>query len=105
MALRALAAILGDLIFFCLPRRHRLVSSNLHHAFPDKPAAWHRSLGRESCRRIIETGLLSLVTPFLTENRYREIVGASPELLAAFARHRDDPAATLICSPHLSYWE
>src|SRR5687767_11791988 len=99
--LRAVAAGLGDFMFFCVPRRRHLILSNLHHAFPEKPLAWHRRMGRESCRRLIETGLLSLATPFLDERRYRRIVAASPELLAAFARHRDEPAATLICSPHL----
>ncbi len=105
LVLRVFAAVFGDFIFYCLPRRRRLVLSNLHHAFPEKPMAWHRSIGRESCRRLIETGLLSLATPFLTRERYARIVEASPGLLAAFARHRDAPAATLICSPHLSYWE
>jgi len=33
------------------------------------------------------------------------MVCAAPELLEAFARHRSDPAATLICSPHIAYWE
>ena len=103
--LRALSAALGDFLFFCLPRRRRLVLSNLHHAFPAQPAAWHRALGRESCRRMIETALLSLATPFLDEVRLRQIVAASPALLAAHALHRASPAATLICSPHLAYWE
>ena len=103
--LRALAAILGDFIFFCLPRRRRLVLSNLQHALPEKPATWHRAIGRESCRRMIETGLLSLATPFLTEARLREIVSPSPTLLASFELHRSSPRATLICSPHLAYWE
>jgi ADP-heptose:LPS heptosyltransferase/lauroyl/myristoyl acyltransferase len=95
----------GDFIFFCLPRRRRLVLSNLHHAFPDQPPAWHRRIGRESCRRLIETGLLSLATPYLDAERYRKIVSASPRLLAAYAEHARSPAATLICSPHLAYWE
>lgn len=103
--LRGLAAGLGDLIFFCLPRRRRLVLSNLHHAFPERPATWHRAIGRESCRRLIETGLLSLATPYLHEPRWRRIISAGPGLLAAHARHHADPAATLICSPHLAYWE
>ena len=103
--LRALSATLGDAVFFGLPRRRRLVLSNLHHAFPEKPAAWHRTIGRESCRRMIETGFLSLATPYLNAARLRQIVSASPELLAAYARHRTAPAATLICSPHLAYWE
>jgi heptosyltransferase II len=103
--LRALAAALGDFIFICLPRRRRLVLSNLHHAFPEKPATWHRAIGRESCRRLIETALLSLATPFLSDRRYREIISASPALLACHAEHRAAPTATLICSPHLAYWE
>ena len=103
--LRVLAAGLGDFLFFCLPRRRRLVLSNLHHAFPEKSAVWHRSIGRESCRRMIETALLSLATPYLNESRLREIVSVSPEMLAAYELHRTSPAATLICSPHLAYWE
>jgi heptosyltransferase-2 len=103
--LRALAAALGDLVFFCLPRRRRLVLSNLHHAFPEKPAAWRRAIGRESCRRMIETGLLSLATPFLSESRLRKIISASPELVACYAEHRAAPSPTLICSPHIAYWE
>ncbi|MGH7959481.1 MAG: hypothetical protein ACREH8_21075, partial [Opitutaceae bacterium] len=103
--LQTLSAALGDFIFFCLPRRRRLVLSNLHHAFPDKASTWHRGIGRESCRRLIETGLFSLATPYLDQARFRRLVVAAPELLAAFERHRAAPAATLICSPHLSYWE
>jgi ADP-heptose:LPS heptosyltransferase/lauroyl/myristoyl acyltransferase len=105
IGLRLLAAALGDFVFFCLPRRRRLVLSNLHHAFPERPAAWHRSIGRESCRRLVETGLLSLATPFLSERRLRQMVTASPQLLESHQRHLRDPAATLICSPHIAYWE
>jgi ADP-heptose:LPS heptosyltransferase/lauroyl/myristoyl acyltransferase len=103
--LSALSAALGDLVFFCLPRRRRLVLSNLHHAFPERTVAWRRHLGRASCRRLVETALLSLATPFLSERRLRTILAASPELLAAYDLHRRDPRATLICSPHLAYWE
>jgi lipopolysaccharide heptosyltransferase II len=103
--LRLLAAALGDALYFGLPRRRRLAVSNLHHAFPERAAAWHRAMARESFRRLIETGLLSLATPFLDETRLRAIVCASPALLDAYARHRADPAATLICSPHIAYWE
>ncbi len=103
--LRGLAAALGDFIFFCLPRRRRLVLSNLHHAFPERTTGWHRRIGRVSCRRLIETGLLSLATPYLSERRFRDIIAVSPELLAAYALHAREPAATLICSPHIAYWE
>jgi heptosyltransferase-2 len=103
--LRLIVAGFGDFIFICLPRRRRLVLSNLHHAFPDRSLAWHRMIGRESCRRLIETGLLSLATPYINPRRYATMVSAAPALVAAYARHREDPAATLICTPHLAYWE
>jgi ADP-heptose:LPS heptosyltransferase/lauroyl/myristoyl acyltransferase len=103
--LQALASALGALIYFGLPRRRQLILSNLHHAFPERSAAWRRGIARESCRRLVETALLSLATPYLSAARFRTIVSASPEALAAFARHDLDPAPTLICSPHLAYWE
>ncbi len=103
--LRRLAAAAGDCVFFLLPKRRRLVLSNLHHAFPGQSVAWHRALGRESCRRLVETALLSLATPYLGAERLRRIVSPAPSLLALHARHAADPAPTLICSPHLAYWE
>lgn len=105
LLLRPLAAALGDTLYFGLPKRRRLAVSNLNHAFPNRSEPWHRATARESFRRLIETGLLSLATPFLDETRLRSIVCASPALLDAYARHRVAPAATLICSPHIAYWE
>ncbi len=99
------AAVLGELIYRALPRRRRLIRSNLHHAFPDRPPEWHRRIARSSCRRLVETAFLSLATPHLSEERLRRIIRGAPGLLAAYARHEQDPVATLICSPHLAYWE
>ena len=103
--LRWFAAVLGDAVFFLLPRRRRIVLSNLSHAFPDRSPAWQRRVGRASCRRLVETGLFSLATPFLGEARLRRILRLSPELRAALAEHQASPRATMFCSPHIAYWE
>jgi heptosyltransferase II len=103
--LHALAVVAGDLIFFAPGSRRRLVLSNLHHAFPGRPRAWQHQVGRESCRRLVETALLSFATPFLSEARLRTIISASPGLLAAYAAQEAAPAATIFCSPHIAYWE
>jgi ADP-heptose:LPS heptosyltransferase/lauroyl/myristoyl acyltransferase len=103
--LRGFAAALGDAVFFLLPRRRRIVLSNLSHAFPDRPRAWRHRVGRASCRRLVETGLFSLATPFLGEARLRTILRLSPDLPAVFAAHGEHPRATLFCSPHIAYWE
>lgn len=110
---RTLAAAFGDLIFFCFSRRRRLVLSNLQHAFPDKPAAWHRMIGRESCRRLVETGLLSLALPFIPERRLRVMFRPSSSLDLALAGHRTahaspglpEPAPLLFAVAHLCCWE
>jgi heptosyltransferase-2 len=103
--LRLLSATIGDAFYFCLPRRRRLALANLDHAFPEKSPAWQRATARASFRRLIETGLLSLATPFLSESRLRKIISVSPAMQAVYTRHRIEPAATLICSPHIAYWE
>ncbi|HTZ22277.1 MAG TPA: hypothetical protein VMC06_15445, partial [Opitutaceae bacterium] len=105
MLLRGISALVGDAVFFLLPRRRRIVLSNLSHAFPDRPRAWQHRVGRASCRRLVETGLFSLAAPFLSEARMRKILCLSPDLVAAIAEHQDNPRATLFCAPHIAYWE
>lgn len=104
-AVRALAWAIGRSIYYGYGSRRRLVLSNLHHAFPDRPAAWHRESARECLRRFVETALLSLATPFLTPARLRTIVSAAPSLRAFYAGHQQAPHPTLLCSPHLAHWE
>lgn len=103
--LHGLAALLGDLTLACYPRRRRLVFANLHHAFPDRPAAWHRRIARESSRRLFETALLSLAMPGLGADRLRRILRAAPATLEFFAAHRRAPVPVVIAAPHMAYWE
>ncbi|HUL53854.1 MAG TPA: glycosyltransferase family 9 protein [Opitutaceae bacterium] len=111
--LRGLAGALGDVLYFGFPRRRRLVLSNLHHAFADRPVRWQRAIGRESCRRLIETGLLSFALPCLPPARLRGMIRATPALAAALAAHRAGDAAgagagprpTIFATAHLCYWE
>ena len=103
--LRLLAAALGDGIFFCLPSRRRIVLSNLDHAFPDRGPAWVRRIGRESCRRLAETALLSLASPFFSEARLRRIVRPSPSVEAWLRDQAARPHPTLIATMHCAYWE
>lgn len=103
--LRGLAALLGDFMFVALRGRRRSMLSNLHHAFPDKPASWHRRIARESCRRMIETGLLSLATPYLSEGRIRQLACLSPELQDVARRHAAGPFPVVFATAHMALWE
>jgi heptosyltransferase II len=103
--LRAFTALCGDLLILLSPRRRRLVFSNLHHAFPEKPAAWRTRLARKSSRRLFETGLLSLASPFFSETRLRRIVRITPPVEDCFRQHLATPHPLIVASPHIAYWE
>lgn len=100
--LRLLAGVLG---WFVYALRHRTLLSNLHHAFPDRPLVELRGLARESARRLIETGLLSLATPFLGEARLKQMVSASPGMHEAIVRQQTTPEPIILAAAHMAYWE
>ena len=103
--LRALAAVLGEGLLWASPRRRRLIYSNLAHAFPDWTPARRRRVARRSARLLIETGLLSLATPFLSEARIRSIARLGPSA-EAWARDRAGRARpTVFGTVHLAHWE
>ncbi len=104
-ALRLLAWAFSRLVYYGYGGRRRLIHSNLHHAFPERSAAWRAATARECLRRFVETTLLSLATPFLAPDRLRRIVQAAPSMQAFYAAHRARPQAAVLCSPHLAHWE
>jgi heptosyltransferase-2 len=103
--LHGLAASLGEVMYWILPRRRRLALGNLDHAFPDRPRAWHRRVARASSRRLVETALLSLATPCLSEGRLRTILRVAPSLVEFVERQLRQPRAAVFVTPHMAYWE
>jgi len=104
-ALRGLTWLIALAFYFLVPSRRRLMHANLHHAFPERSAAWRRATARECIRRFVETAFYSLASPYLSAERVRGIVRGTDSLRAAFAAHRAQPQATLFCSPHFAHWE
>jgi heptosyltransferase II len=103
--LRAAAAVGGELILWLAPRRRRVLRSNLHHAYPDRPRAWRRRTARESSRRVVETAMLSLAAPHLSDARIRRMarLGKSVEAWAKdLAAH---PRPVVLATLHLALWE
>ncbi len=103
--LRGLCRVLGAVMYACLPRRRRVMLSNLDHAYPDSTPAWQRSIARESCRRLVETALLSMASPFLPDHRLRQIARLSPEAQAILETWHASPRPALVCTPHFGHWE
>ncbi|MBE36997.1 MAG: hypothetical protein CMI16_15820 [Opitutaceae bacterium] len=102
LILRAISGAIGWCVYLF---RKRTFLSNLHHAFPEKPPEKHRELARESARRLIETGLLSLATPFLNKTRLKTIVTGAPSFHTAVAKQLADPEPVMLATAHMAYWE
>ena len=92
-------------MLWVMPRRRRLALANLDHAFPARSAPWRRQIARASSRRLVETALLSLATPYLSESRLRAILRPAPSLVDLINRSQREPRATVLVSPHMAYWE
>ncbi|MFT3782065.1 MAG: glycosyltransferase family 9 protein [Nibricoccus sp.] len=103
--LHAVASTLGYAIFFFLPRRRRLFFSNLDHAFPNRTRRWQSKLARASSCRLIETGMLSLASPFISDRRLRAMTSMSPEAEKFFVEHHAQPHPLIVATPHIAYWE
>ncbi|KXU36584.1 hypothetical protein AXK11_04355 [Cephaloticoccus primus] len=100
--LRGATAVLAEAVLLL---RRRLILSNLHHAFPDWSEPARRATARQSCRRMVETGLLSLATPFIPLHRLRQIVSNSDAMNALVASQQSTPRPHVLVTPHFAYWE
>jgi len=100
--LRGATFVLAECVFAL---RRRIILSNLHHAFNEKSEREHRQIGRASCRQMVETGLLSLATPYLPLTRLRKVITTTSEMNALVAAQRTAPRPHVLVTPHFAYWE
>lgn len=100
-----IASLLGELVFWGIPRRRRSVLSNLAHAFPEKPHRWRVSMARRSCRRMVETGLLSVVYPRLDTERLRTMARTTEELHREVHELLAAGKPTVMVTAHMGAWE
>jgi len=104
-ALHVTSRILGDLIYLLSSKRRTLILSNLHHAFPELDQQSLKEIGRTSCHRLVETGVLSVACPYLSVARIREIAHLTPRATEILAEQARNPKPTILATLHLAYWE
>ena len=103
--LQGLSAVLGEAFYGIAGRRRRLTHSNLAHAFPERPPAWRRAIARDGSRQLVETGLLSLAAPYLSETRIRTIARLAPSTDALARELSARPRPVVFATLHLALWE
>ena len=103
--LHGLSAALGESFYWMAGRRRRLTLSNLHHAFPERSAGWRRNIARAGSRQLVETGLLSLAAPYLSEARIRTIARLAPSTDSLARELAARPRPVVLATLHLALWE
>ena len=103
--LQGLSAVLGEALYWIAGRRRRLTHSNLAHAFPERPPAWRRAIARDGSRQLVETGLLSLAAPYLSEARIRTIARLAPSTDTLVRELSARPRPVVFATLHLALWE
>jgi len=103
--LRGLSVALGWVMYLGAGRRRHVMLRNLQAVYPDRPASWRRGVARESCHRMIETGLLALAAPHFSVERVRRMARLDPGATAFLAEIEKEPRAVVLGSAHLAYWE
>ncbi len=102
---RGVCSLAGDLIFYIPTRRQAALLSNLHHAFPEKSESWRRSIGRESCRRLVETSLFVLASPYFDEKRWRRVLKFPDSTMEFIEELRRENKGGIALVPHLTAME
>lgn len=101
----AVSVILGDLRYYLPTRGRRIILANLHHAFPDRPAAWHRRTARISCRRWMEMRLYRLAAPFFSEVRLDQTLIATDKTIEQLGRYAHPAKPLVLVTVHNSQME
>lgn len=103
--LHGLSVVSGEALYWISASRRRLALSNLHHAFPDRSARWRRQTARASSRQLVETGLLSLAAPYLSERRIRRMARLASSTAALARDLAERPRPVVLATLHLALWE
>jgi lauroyl/myristoyl acyltransferase len=97
--------LLGEILYFCFPRRRRILLANLRHAFPEISTAQIRRLAHINAHRLVEMGIFTLISPHLSPAAIQRRFSLEGPWQAVATRLRDRPSAQLLLIPHQTYSE
>lgn len=93
---------LGRGIYYMFFNRKKILLNNLKYAFPHNKEDWHKKIAKESCKRMVEMSILSLIQYFWTEEEIKKRFKLSTEarcFIEAYCKHKQ---SLLILMPHFS---
>lgn len=105
MSLEWLICVMARFIYLCMPRRRAVLLRNVRTAFPHRSEAWRKKIALISCGRVVEMGLMALLTPFWSARRIRKNIKASENLSKIVRKQLKNPRPALFLVPHFSQIE
>ncbi|MDR3144254.1 MAG: hypothetical protein LBT64_02005 [Puniceicoccales bacterium] len=102
---RLLCVALGNVAMLVQPSRKRLVLSNLHHAFPQKDAAWCKKICRENFYRLIELALLSIASGFFSTKKILSSFKLTGQYRKIVERIANSGRGAVFLVPHVTSME
>lgn len=107
---KGVSAVLGDMLFFLVPKRRSIALENIAHAFPEKSPAEIKDIARESCRSFFLTFLEIIKLRYLfnrsdTINRIRERAQGVDDLFRKAKAIHDESGGCIFVTPHIGNWE
>ena len=93
-------------LFYRIPsKRRNIIYSNLHHAFPERSKEWlHRTVW-EVCKRTLEMGVFTLVSPHFSREKMAGLLKVSEEVDREFERLLGYGRPIVIFGAHFSMIE
>jgi len=103
---QGLSELFGSLLFYVPTKRRRLILSNLHHVFPEKPFTELKKMARRSCIHTVEMALFALASPFFSKERAQKHISLHSSLEGVIRQSVVDHARPkVLLVPHFTGME
>ena len=98
-----LARLIGDVCWWCLPTRRRVIMENLRHTAPGRSAAEHRRLGRLTLRNLARCTIDFLRVPLMNRAQILDLVDLRGAEHLDRALQRGN--GVIMLTAHVGNWE
>ncbi len=107
---RGIGSLLGDALFYLLPRRREIALENLRHAFSRMPEPERRQLARQSCRSFFLTFIEIIKFRYVfsrpdTLPKLKKMTADVDRLFEKAKRIHDESGGCIFVTPHIGNWE
>lgn len=103
--LRGLCLFSAEFICVFMPRRKRVLYSNIKKCFPHIPFKKVKAIAKESSARTVEMALFVLASPYLSDSELRKRFKLSDMVVQNLKKYAENPKPLVLLVPHFCMME